>query len=122
TMHDFVDAAVLERSEYFKDWLVPMDMVYAIGVDMRDRNRYHVRLRICRPREAGNFSAGDCAIVEMFVQHLKTAIHLFSELDVVRSERSIYADAMDQLTLATIVLDESGRVLHANRLAETILA
>jgi DNA-binding CsgD family transcriptional regulator len=58
----------------------------------------------------------------MFVPHLKTAIHLFSELDVVRTERSIYADAMDQLTLATIVLDENGRVLHANRLAETILA
>ena len=52
----------------------------------------------------------------MFVPHLKTAIHLFAELEVVRTERSIYADAMDQLTLATIVLDENGRVLHANRL------
>jgi DNA-binding CsgD family transcriptional regulator/PAS domain-containing protein len=122
TMHDFVDAEELERSEYFQEWLVPMDMVYAVGVDMRDRNRYHVRLRICRPRHVGNFSAEDCAVVEMFVPHLKTAIHLFSELDVVRTERSIYADAMDQLTLATIVLDESGRVLHANRLAESILA
>jgi PAS domain-containing protein len=112
----------LERSEYFREWLVPMDMVYAIGVDIRDRNRYHVRLRICRPRRAGNFSADDCAVVEMFVPHLKTAIHLFAELEVVRTERSIYADAMDQLTLATIVLDENGRVLHANRLADTILA
>ena len=122
TMHDFVDAGELERSEYFREWLVPMDMVYAIGVDIRDRNRYHVRLRLCRPRRAGNFSADDCAVVEMFVPHLKTAIHLFAELEVVRTERSIYADAMDQLTLATIVLDENGRVLHANRLADTILA
>jgi DNA-binding CsgD family transcriptional regulator/PAS domain-containing protein len=122
TMHDFVDADELERSEYFQKWLVPMDMVYAIGVDMRDSARYHVRLRICRPRKAGNFSAKDCAFVEMFVPHLKTAIHLFSELDVVRTGRNIYAEAMDQLTLATIVLDENGRVLHANRLAESILA
>ena len=122
TMHDFVAPDELERSEYFQEWLVPMDMVYAVGVDMRDRNRYHARLRICRPRGAGNFSAEDCAIVEMFVPHLKTAIHLFAELDVVRTERSMYAEAMDQLTLATIVLDENGQVLHANRLAESILA
>ena len=121
TMHDFVDTPQFEASEYFREWLEPMDMVYAVGVDLRDRNRYHVRLRICRPRSAGNFSADDCAFVEMFVPHLKTAIHLFSELDAVRTERSIYADAMDQLTLATIVLDENGRMLHANRLADSIL-
>jgi DNA-binding CsgD family transcriptional regulator/PAS domain-containing protein len=122
TMHDFVDATELERSEYFREWLEPMDMVYAIGVDMRDKGRYHVRLRLCRPRREGNFTAADCRFVETFVPHLRSAIHLFSELDAVRSERSIYAEAMDQLTLATIVLDENGRVLHANRIAESILA
>ena len=122
TMHDFVDAADLERSEYFREWLEPMDMVYAIGVDMREGSQYHVRLRICRPRAAGNFIPEQCRFVESLVPHLKTAIRLYSELDTVRSERSIYAEAMDQLTLATIVVDENGRVLHSNRLADTILA
>lgn len=122
TMHDFVDATDLERSEYFRDYLVPMDMVYALGVDLTDKGRYHVRLRFCRPRSAGNFTAADCRYLEAFVPHLRTAIRVFAELDVVRSERGVYADAMDQLTLATIVLDENGRVLHANRLAESILA
>ena len=122
TMHDFVNAAELERSQYFLEWLEPMDMVYAIGVDMRDKQRYHVRLRICRPRGAGNFSLDHCRFVESLVPHLKTAIHLYSELDSVRHDRSIYADAMDQLTLATIVVDETCKVLHSNRLADTILA
>lgn len=122
TMHDFVDPAELERSEYFRDYLAPMNTVYALGADLRDKGRYHVRLRVCRPREAGNFSATDCALIETFIPHLKTAIHFFSELDVVRTERSFYAEAMDQLTLATLVLDENGRILHANRLAEFILA
>jgi len=122
TMHDFVNPAELERSEYFREWLMPLDTVYAIGVDLRDKARYHARLRICRPREAGNFTREDCGFVESFVPHLKTAIQLFSELDAVRSERSFYAEAMDQLTLATIVLDENCRILHANGLAESILA
>lgn len=122
TMHDFVDAAELERSEYFQKYLVPLDMVYALGVDLRDKGRYHVRLRICRPRHEGNFTAADCRYLEAFVPHLRTAIRVLAELDVVRSECGFYAEAMDQLTLATIVLDENGRILHANRLAESILA
>jgi len=121
TLHDFVNPVELEASDYFRDWLQPIDAVYALGVDLRDRGRYHVRLRICRPRRAGNFSPEDCRLLEMFVPHLRTAIQVFSELDIVRSERSVYAEAMDQLTLATLVLDEHGKVLHANRLAESIL-
>lgn len=122
TMHDFVDTAELECSEYFREYLMPLDMVYALGVDLRDKGRYHVRLRICRPRQAGNFTAADCHYVETFIPHLRTAIRIFAEIDVMRSERGFYAEAMDQLTLATIVLDETERILHANRLAESILA
>lgn len=122
TMHDFVDAEELERSEYFREYLMPLDMVYALGVDLRDKDRYHVRLRICRPRREGNFTASDCSYVETFIPHLRTGIRLFTELDQIRSERGFYAEAMDQLTLATIVLDETCRILHANRLAESIFA
>lgn len=114
TMHDFVDAEELERSEYFREYLMPLDMVYALGVDLRDKDRYHVRLRICRPRREGNFTASDCSYVETFIPHLRTGIRLFTELDQIRSERGFYAEAMDQLTLATIVLDETCRILHAN--------
>jgi DNA-binding CsgD family transcriptional regulator len=58
----------------------------------------------------------------MFSPHLRTAIRVYSELDAMRSQRSYYAEAMDQLTLATLVLDENNKVLHANQLAESILA
>jgi DNA-binding CsgD family transcriptional regulator len=121
TLHDFTHPNI-EESEYFRDYLEPMDMVYVIGVDLSYQGRHHVRLRLCRPRRAGNFSASDCQLVEAFVPHLKTAIRVFSELDVVASERTVYADAMDQLTLASIVVDDSGKILHATRLAESILA
>ena len=36
-------------------------------------------------------------------------------------ERAIYADAMDHLTLATVILDASGHVIHTNALARDIL-
>lgn len=122
TMHDFVGHDEIEGSAYFREYLVPMDMVYAVGVDLEDRSRHHVRLRICRPRRAGNFTARDCEYVERFVPHLRTAIRIFSEIDVARSECSFYADAMDRLMLATIVLGENGTILHTNRLADSILA
>lgn len=122
TLHDFVDPADLEKSDHYRDYLLPQDIAYVLGVDLRDSGRFHVRLRFCRSPRAGNFSAEDCRTVEMFSPHLKTAIHLYSEIDTVRSQRASYAEAMDQLTLATLVLDENCRVLHANQLAESILA
>jgi len=121
TLHDFTDFNI-EETEYFRDYLEPQDMVYVIGVDLSYQGRHHVRLRLCRPRKAGNFTAAHCKFVEMFTPHLKTAIRVFSELDVVATERTVYAEAMDQLTLASIVVDETGRVLHATRLADSILA
>ena len=42
-------------------------------------------------------------------------------LDVTKMERAIYADAMDHLTLATVILDASAHVIHTNALARDIL-
>jgi DNA-binding CsgD family transcriptional regulator len=120
TLHDFTGPD-FEKTEYFRDWLEPMDMVYVMGVDLTHKGRHHMRLRFCRPRKAGNFSEADCRFVETFVPHLKLAIQVFSDLDAVATERTVYADAMDQLTLASIVVDEGGKVLHATRLADSIL-
>ncbi len=120
TLHAFMER--IEESEYFRDWLEPQDFVYVMGVDLSYKGRHHVRLRFCRSRKAGNFSDEDCRFVETIVPHLKLAIGAFSELDAVTTERSVYADAMDQLTLASLVVDETGKILHATRLAEAILA
>ena len=97
-------------------------MEYALGLDVREAGRFHARLRLCRSKSAGEFTDADCRLVESLAPHLRLAVGLYSDLDEARSGRELYADAMDSLTLATIVLDEHGRMVHSNRLAEEVLA
>ena len=119
---DLVDPTAFRSSTYYREWLVPIGVEYALGLDVREAGRFHARLRLCRARSAGEFTDADCRLVESLGPHLRLAVGIYSELDEARSGRELYADAMDSLTLATIVLDEHGRMVHANRLAEGMLA
>ena len=119
---DLVDPAEFRASTYYREWLVPIDVEYALGLDVREAGRFHARLRLCRSKSAGEFTDADCRLVESLAPHLRLAVGLYSDLDEARSGRELYADAMDSLTLATIVLDEHGRVVHSNRLADDVLA
>ncbi|MBS0366872.1 MAG: helix-turn-helix transcriptional regulator [Proteobacteria bacterium] len=121
TMHDFVPAAMLEGSRFFTEYLVPWDAVHNLGVDVRDGDRIYARLRVTRGRRAGNFTAAERRFVERLVPHFDVAMRTHAALDATRMERAIYADAMDHLTLATVVLDASGHVIHTNALAREIL-
>jgi len=122
TLHDFVPPEQLERSQFYKEYLVPWDSIYHLGVDIRDEGRFYARLRVSRARREGNFTAAERRVVERLVPHFDTAIRTHAALDNARMERATYAEAMDQLTLATVILDSAGRVIHTNTLAKDLLA
>jgi DNA-binding CsgD family transcriptional regulator/PAS domain-containing protein len=121
TLHDFVGTEQLERSRFYTEYLVPWDAIYNMGVDLRDGDRIYARLRLTRGRHAGNFTASEKRFVESLVPHFDIAMRTHAALDVTKMERAIYADAMDHLTLATVILDASGHVIHMNALARDIL-
>jgi len=121
TLHEFVPVEQLERSRFFIEYLVPWDAIYNLGVDVRDGDRLYARLRLTRGRQAGNFTLSEKRFVEYLVPHFDIAMRTHAALDVTKMERAIYADAMDHLTLATVILDASGHVIHTNALARDIL-
>jgi DNA-binding CsgD family transcriptional regulator/PAS domain-containing protein len=121
TMHEFVPVEQLERSRFFTEYLIPWDAIYNLGVDLHDGDRLYARLRVTRGRHAGNFTAAEKRFVESLVPHFDIAMRTHAALDATKMERAIYAEAMDHLTLATVILDASGHVIHTNALARDIL-
>jgi DNA-binding CsgD family transcriptional regulator len=122
TLDQVVSPDILEGSEFYRDYLVPHDAVYHLGVDLRAGAHHHVRLRVCRPRRAGPFGPSDRALCELLVPHLQAAVDAHSEFELTRTERSVYAQAMDHLTMATLILDHQGRIIHGNGAAHEVLA
>lgn len=127
-LDEMVASDALERSEFYRDYLVPQDAIHHLGVDLRvgadlrAGAHYHVRFRACRPRSAGPFGPSDRALCELLVPHLQAAVDAHAEFALTRTERSVYAQAVDHLTLATLILDHQGRVIHKNDAAREVLA
>lgn len=122
TLHRFLPREQCESTEIFREFLQPMDLVYIMGVDMHYTAVYDARLRISRGRRLGEYSQRELSFIRLLVPHLKQAVRLSTRLNMADSARDLYARAMDQLTLATIVLDEQGAMIHSNALAQGLLA
>ena len=122
TLHEYLAPEEVENSEFLRQCLAPADLIFAVGVDLRQEGRYVARLRLARSRAMGNFSAEEKTLITQLVPHLRAALNIYTELDRTRLDRSHYASAMDRLEVATIILDETGRVLHTSPLAEALLS
>lgn len=121
TLHEYLAPAEVENSDFLRQFLAPADLIFALAVDLRREGRYVARLRLARSRAVGDFSPEEKSLVAQLLPHLRASLNIYTELDRTRLERSHYASAMDRLEVATIVLDDSGRVLHTSPLAETLL-
>lgn len=122
TLHEFVGTRALVNSDFYRDCLVPAGMHDILGADLHVPGEFEVRFRIARSRGAKPFSAQEKTLVRDLLPHLQRAILIHARLAKIESERALYAGAVEQLSVAAIVLDENGRLLNASARARDMLA
>lgn len=109
------------ESELYRVCMEPAGLYDSLGIDMTVPGEMDAGLRITRNREVPRFNEQDKALVRAIVPHLERAIRLHVRMNKMESERALYAGAVEQLSLATILIDENGSVLSMNRMAEQML-
>ncbi|MCU1758657.1 helix-turn-helix transcriptional regulator [Pseudomonas sp. 14P_8.1_Bac3] len=119
---DIMTSTEWEHSAYFKAFCGPNDVYHVMGADISTPDGGKLRFRITRPKRSPNFSANDRALCAMFLPHLRRALQLHNLLDRSESLSELYSQAISRLSVATLVLDESGSVLRVNAVAQEILA
>lgn len=110
------------QSELYKVCMEPAGFYDSLGVDMHVPGEMEAGLRVTRDKSSPRFTAEDKSLMAAIVSHLERAIRIHVRMNKIESERALYAGAVDQLSLATILLDEKGAVLSCNRMAEQLLA
>lgn len=110
-----------ERSSYYLRQCQPFDVFHTLGANILTQDGDILRLRISRPKSHRAFSSADKAMCELILPHLRRAIYLYSLLDRSESLGGLYSQAIGRLSVATMVLDESGAVLELNPIASEIL-
>ena len=121
TLEDILPDEELMASDYYQHYLQPVDLFRILGVDTAEPGGMLARLRFSRRRSEAAFGAAERALVERITPHLRRAIQIYAKLSRTTSERNLYAGAVEQLSVATIILDEQARLLNANAVAQALL-
>src|SRR5271168_4329152 len=118
TVNELIGDANWRESEFYKQFLKPLDILHALGADIRTEDGLECRLRVARPHREPPFSEHDKALCAAVLPHLKRAVRLHSQLEMVDSERRLYAGTVDRMLVGTVTLDETGAVLTSNPVAD----
>lgn len=110
-----------EASEYYQESCKQQNVFHVMGADITTENEGVFRFRITRPKERPAFDDEARALCQLLLPHFRRAFHIHSELGRSESLGSLYADAINRLSVATIVLTESGSVQKVNDYAERLL-
>jgi len=121
TVDELIGAANWRESEFYQQFLKPLDILHALGADIRTEDGLECRLRVARPHREPPFSENDKALCTVVLPHLKRAVRLHSQLELMDSERRLYAGTVDRMLVGTVTLDETGAVLKSNPVADEML-
>src|SRR5271170_4274349 len=121
TVNELIGDANWRKSEFYKNFLKPLDILHALGADIRTEDGLECRLRVARPHREPPFSEQDKALCTAVLPHLKRAVRLHSQLEMVDSERRLYAGTVDRMLVGTVTLDETGAVVMSNPVADEML-
>ncbi len=122
TQRELIPDEDLLVSDYYLNYLAPIGLFHILGVDTVEPDGMQARLRIARRPDEPPFGDEQKRLCEQLLPHLKRAIQIHARLSRTESERDLYADAVDHMAVATLVLDERGRVLNTNAVAAALLA
>lgn len=122
TLEELVPTDTLKQSDYYQQYLAPIGILHILGADLETPNGVQGRFRLSRGPEEQPFSAEEKNLCALLVPHLQRALELHARLNRIESERNLYAGAVGQLALGTLLLDEKSRLLSCNPLAELLLA
>lgn len=121
TVADFMDENEWKNSSYREHWCEKNNIYHVLTADISTPNVGHLRFRVTRTDAQEDFSQADKAFVELLIPHFRRAITTFLQLNSSASLGSLYSRAIGRLSIATITIDEHGKVLDKNVFASHIL-
>lgn len=121
TVDDVMTQDEWRGSDYYRNHVCKQDVFHVMGADIAIPEAGILRFRITRPESAAPFGDQDKQVCQRLLPHLRRSLHVHNLLGKSESLGSLYAQAINRLSVATIVLDENGAVLQLNDVARDLL-
>lgn len=112
---------VLLRSEFYLDFLRPIDVRYSIRAVLTSDPEPLSYFSAGRPHKSRPFGDAQRHILGAVLPHLMQAVRIQSRLETMQAGRQAVSGALERLPLAVIFLDARCRVLEMNGSARKIV-
>lgn len=122
SLREYIGAEALIDSDFYALSLKPSGFQDILGADLRVPDEFEVRLRVSRSEGARPFAEADKNLISRLLPHLERSIKIHARMNRLETERSLYAGAVAQMSVATLLIDEQGAVINRNDKAESLLA
>ncbi len=114
--------AAFERFEMYQDLYRPIGAHDSLGMPLLRSALGLVAFEILRPRESGTFALDDLEFLDRAIPHIKRALQVMIRLADLETRAATGTEIWDRLPYGIIVLDDAGRVLWTNVVAEKLLS
>lgn len=121
TDEDLVTPDEQARSGFYQEWLRHLGIHHLLGAVFPTTGRTIGVLGIHRPGRAGAYALPERRQAMLLLPHLQRALRLRERLAVVSGDQAASRQALDRLDTAVLLVDDSGRVLHASAMADHLL-
>jgi DNA-binding CsgD family transcriptional regulator len=121
TLSEFLPQEEFLAGEFNQLFLKPTGVRFILGADLRAESDIRARFRISRGEKANDFGPKEREICAMLLPHLRQSVEIYARLSRIASERTLYAGTLNQMAVGTIIVDDHGRILDKDPVAESLL-
>jgi len=120
TLDEIMPRTKLHEDEFYRRVLKPYGLEYALGMYISEPGGWECNVGLVNDESRGDFSEADKLILARLRPHLEQALTLYSRIQRDGSELHALADTLDRLTIATLILSGTGRIVRMNGAAQRL--
>lgn len=117
-----MDRTEYERTEFFNDWARPNHFDKLVQLRLTTNETEFLAVGITRARDAREFGDSDIDLLRWLAPHLLRAAETYQVVSKIQMVGRLLADALDCSRRGVFGLDAAGRIIFANRAAQSHLA
>lgn len=119
---DHFGSTQTSKSEFFQDYLLPLGIRFSSGGTLLQSEVCTSAIAFNRLHGRPDFSDAELACLHRYFPHLRRVVHMGLQNTVEALLHSSQADLLQQQDVGMLGLDQHGRVLFVNPVAQTHLA
>ena len=119
---DVISCEEFVRTRFFREWLAPQGLMDGLFSNLEKGATSCALFTAMRHAGQGEVDDRMRQRFELITPHVRRAMLIGKVIDLHRVEAAALADSLDELASGMFILDQTGRIIHANLSAHRLIA